>query len=114
MNERDFVMNNTDEKIRLCPDCGKEMEGGYLEIDRFATFNKERHTFLNGLMLEENDLILTGDGILSNHGGSFYAWVCRDCGLMLFDYENNRAGKGRHPLDVIADKVDNLMEKFDE
>ncbi len=107
-------MNNAENTIRLCPDCGKEMETGYLEIDRFATFNKERRTLLNGLLLEEHDIVLTGDGILSNHGGSFHAWVCRDCGLMLFGYENNRAGKGKHPLEVIADKVDNLFEKIDD
>ncbi len=100
-------------KIRSCPHCGKEMEAGYLQISHLATFNRQRHTLLRDFT-KQDEIVLTGDGILSNHGGSFYAWVCEECGVMLIDYENNRAGMGKAPIEVIADKVDGFFEKIDK
>ena len=35
-------MIEEERKIRHCPDCGKEMEEGFLQIYRNATFHKKR------------------------------------------------------------------------
>ncbi|MBQ4607424.1 MAG: hypothetical protein IJB15_12010 [Clostridia bacterium] len=107
-------MNNMDEerKIRLCPDCGREMDPGFLQISEYAAFNKQRQ-ILSLRPDEEGEVQLTGDGFFSDHRGNFHGWICRDCGLILFDYTNNRAGMGKPVLDVIAQRVDAFFEAAD-
>ena len=107
-------MNDMDEekKMRICPDCGREMDTGFLQISEYAAFNKQRQIW-SLRPDEEGEVQLTGDGILSDHRGNFHGWICRDCGLILFDYTNNRAGMGKPVLDVLAEKVDSLFEAID-
>lgn len=107
-------MNNMDEerKIRLCPDCGREMDAGFLQISEYAAFNKQRQVW-SLRPDEEGEVQLTGDGMFSDHRGNFHGWICRDCGLILFDYTNNRAGMGKPVLDVIAQRVDAFFEAAD-
>lgn len=99
-------------KTRLCPDCGREMDTGFLQISEYAAFNKQRQIW-SLRPDEEGEVQLTGDGFLSDHRGNFHGWICRDCGLILFDYTNNRAGTGRPVLDRIADRVDDFFEAAD-
>lgn len=107
-------MNNMGEetKTRLCPGCGREMDPGFLQISEYAAFNKQRQVW-SLRPDEEGEVQLTGDGMFSDHRGNFNGWICRDCGLILFDYTNNRAGMGRPVLDVLAEKVDGLFEAID-
>lgn len=99
-------------KRKHCPDCGTEMEPGFLQISEYAAFNKQRQIW-SLHPDEEGEVQLTGDGFLSDHRGNFHGWICRDCGLILFDYTNNRAGMGRPVLDTLAEKVDNWFEALD-
>ncbi|MBR4959794.1 MAG: hypothetical protein IKY52_02740 [Clostridia bacterium] len=99
-------------KVRLCPDCGREMDTGFLQVSEYAAFNRQRQIF-SLRPDEEGEVQLTGDGFLSDHRGNFHGWICRDCGLILFDYTNNRAGMGRPVLEVLAEKVDGLFEAID-
>jgi len=107
-------VNNMEEekKVRLCPDCGREMDAGFLQVSEYAAFNRQRQIF-SLRPDEEGEVQLTGDGFLSDHRGNFHGWICRDCGLILFDYTNNRAGMGRPVLEVLADKVDGLFDAID-
>ncbi len=77
------------------------MEPGFLQISEYAAFNKQRQIF-SLRPDEEGEVQLTGDGFFSDHRGNFHGWICRECGLILFDYTNNRAGMGRPMLDVLA------------
>ena len=98
--------------MRVCPDCGREMDAGFLQISEYAAFNKPRQIW-SLRPDEEGEVQITGDGFFSDHRGNFHGWICRDCGLILFDYTNNRAGMGRPVLDVLAEKVDELFEAID-
>ncbi|MBR5445902.1 MAG: hypothetical protein IKV57_07260 [Clostridia bacterium] len=99
-------------KWKVCPACGREMDTGFLQISEYAAFNKQRQIF-SLRPDEEGEVQLTGDGFLSDHGGNFHGWICRDCGLILFDYTNNRAGMGRPVLDVLAERMDAFFEAID-
>ena len=99
-------------KRKNCPDCSTEMEPGYLQISEYAAFNKQRQIW-SLHPDEEGEIQLTGNGFFSNHRGNFHGWICRDCGLILFDYTNNRAGMGKPVLDSLAEKVDSWFEALD-
>ena len=88
------------------------MDAGFLQISEYAAFNKQRQIW-SLRPDEEGEVQLTGDGFFSDHRGNFHGWICRDCGLILFDYTNNRAGMGRPVLDVLAEKMDGLFEAID-
>ena len=88
------------------------MEPGFLQISEYAAFNKQRQIF-SLRPDEEGEVQLTGDGFFSDHRGNFHGWICRECGLILFDYTNNRAGMGRPVLDVLAEKMDAFFESID-
>ncbi len=107
-------MNNMDEdkKTRLCPGCGREMDTGYLQISEYAAFNRQRQIW-SLRPDEEGEVQLTGDGLFSDHRGNFHGWICRDCGLILFDYTDNRAGMGRPVLDTISERMDAFFEAAD-
>lgn len=106
------VKDMEEKKTKICPDCGREMDPGFLQISEYAAFNKQRQIW-SLRPDEEGEVQITGDGFLSDHRGNFHGWICRDCGLILFDYTNNRAGMGRPVLDTLAERVDGLFDAID-
>ncbi|MBQ3591167.1 MAG: hypothetical protein II979_04440 [Clostridia bacterium] len=106
-------MNKMEEerKIRHCPDCGKEMEEGFLQIYRNATFHKKRIRF--STLLEEPDVHLTNDSLL-NSECSYAGWHCKDCGMILFDYKDPRAGMGKSLFDAMADGIEVAFDALDK
>lgn len=98
-------------KIRHCPDCGREMEEGFLQIYRNATFHKKRIRF--STLLEEPDVHLTNESLL-NGECSYAGWHCPDCGLILFDYKDPRAGMGKSLFDVMADGIEGAFDALDK
>ena len=98
-------------KIRYCPDCGKEMEEGFLQIYRNATFHKKRIRF--STLLEEPDVHLTNDSLL-NSECSYAGWHCKDCGMILFDYKDPRAGMGKSLFDAMTDGIEGAFDALDK
>ena len=97
-------------KIRYCPDCGKEMEEGFLQIYRNATFHRNRIKF--STFFEEPDVHLMNDSLLTSEC-SYAGWHCRDCGMILFDYKDPRAGMGRSLFDAMADGIEGAFDALD-
>ena len=98
-------------KIRCCPDCGKEMENGFLQIYRNASFHKKRIRF--SAVLEEADLYLTSESMLGGEC-SYAGWHCRGCGMILFDYKDPRAGMGKSLFDAMADGIESAFDALDK
>lgn len=65
-----------------CPKCGKEMESGYLQTDKIMAFNQHIHK-LSLHPKDEGDLLIVNNMI---SGANFKGAVCKDCGLIIFDY----------------------------
>jgi len=106
-------VNNMEEKrkARYCPDCGCEMEEGFLQIYRNATFHRNRIKF--SAFFEEPDVHLMNDSLLN--GECCYAgWHCKDCGMILFDYTDPRAGMGKSLLDTVADGIEGAFDALDK
>lgn len=67
-----------------CPQCGKEMQKGYLQTGNMVAFNKTRHR----ISLNPKD---SGDVMIAKKvftSADFNGFICRECGLVLFDYKN--------------------------
>ena len=67
-----------------CPKCGKEMDAGFLQGKNLLAFNKERHK-VSGNPKDEGDIMIVRNLVA---GADFNGFVCRDCGLVTFDYKN--------------------------
>lgn len=67
-----------------CPKCGKEMQSGFLQTGNIVAFNKTRHKIsLNSK--HEEDVMIAKKALTSS---DFHAFICKECGLVLFDYKN--------------------------
>ena len=64
--------------------CGIEMKSGYLQTARIVAFNKKRHKIsLNPEC--EDDIMIARKAFT---GTDFQGFICRECGLILFDYKH--------------------------
>ena len=72
-----FIMN--------CPKCGRAMQSGFLQAGNIMAFNKQKHKIsLNPKDAE--DVIIAQKAFTST---DFHGFICKDCGLVVFDYKNN-------------------------
>ncbi|WP_050636013.1 PF20097 family protein [Candidatus Stoquefichus sp. SB1] len=68
----------------ICPQCGKEMQPGFLQTGNIIAFNKTRHKIsLNSK--HEEDVMIAKNTLM---GSDFHAFICKECGLIVFDYKN--------------------------
>lgn len=67
-----------------CPDCKKEMSTGYLQGKNLLAFNKERHKLSINSKDKEDVMIVKNFAA----GADFCGFICRDCGLVVFNYKN--------------------------
>ncbi|MFQ9924146.1 MAG: PF20097 family protein [Beduini sp.] len=65
-----------------CPKCGKEMQSGYLQTNKIMAFNQHIHK-LSLLPKDEGDLLIVNNTV---RGANFKGFICKDCGLIVFDY----------------------------
>lgn len=67
-----------------CPKCGCEMNQGFLQAGNLIAFNKQRHKiFLNPK--DEEDVTIAKKSFTAS---DFNGWICKECGLVVFDYKN--------------------------
>lgn len=70
-----------------CPKCKRTMEKGYLQTGNIIAFNKKRHKIsLNSK--DPEDVMVARKTFLSN---DFSGNICKECGLICFDYLNPKA-----------------------
>lgn len=67
-----------------CPKCGNEMQPGYLQAGNLMAFNKNRHK-LSLNPKEPEDTIIAQKAFT---GSDFHGYICKECGLIVFDYKN--------------------------
>ena len=67
-----------------CPKCSKEMHVGYLQAGNLIAFNKERHK-ISLTPRDPDDVIISQKAFTCS---DFHGYICRDCGLVVFDYKN--------------------------
>lgn len=67
-----------------CPKCGRGMNQGFLQAGNLLAFNKQRHKIsLNPK--DEEDVTIAKKAFTSS---DFNGWICKECGLVVFDYKN--------------------------
>ena len=67
-----------------CPKCGREMNAGFLQAGNLIAFNKQRHKVsLNPK--DDEDVTIAKKAFT---GSDFNGWICKECGLVVFDYKN--------------------------
>ena len=67
-----------------CPKCGHELDQGFLQAGNLMAFNKQRHRIsLNPK--DEEDVMIARKSFTSS---DFNGWICKACGLVVFDYKN--------------------------
>lgn len=67
-----------------CPKCGRDMSSGFLQTGNIIAFNKTRYKIsLNPK--DDGDIMIAKKAFTSN---DFHAFICEECGLVLFDYKN--------------------------
>lgn len=71
-----------------CPKCGKDMKSGYLQPERIVAFNKRKHKISMNPECED-DVMIARKAFM---GTDFSGFICKECGLILFDY---RSGTSR-------------------
>lgn len=77
-----------------CPNCGKDMEGGYLTVPLHANIHSikwsqtPRHHILDGDILYDPKKDSTWWQPLLT-GAVFSAYRCRDCEFVLFNYSHS-------------------------
>ena len=54
-----------------------------------------------------NDSLLNGECC-------YAGWHCKDCGMILFDYTDPRAGMGKSLLDTVADGIEGAFDALDK
>ena len=68
-----------------CPKCGKDMQPGFLQTAKIVAFNKTRHKIsLNPK--DKEDIVLARKAFT---GMDFQGFICKECGLVVFDYKND-------------------------
>lgn len=67
-----------------CPNCGKEMQPGFLQSGNLMAFNKERHKVSLNPKDPEDVMIAQKSFTASD----FKGFICKDCGFVVFDYKN--------------------------
>ena len=67
-----------------CPNCGKDMSGGFLQTGSLVAFNKTRHRISLNPRDPEDVMVFKSMVAAGNFNGS----ICKECGLIVFDYEN--------------------------
>lgn len=68
-----------------CPGCGMDMEAGFLQTVKIVAFNKTRHK-ISMTPKDEVDTILARKALT---GTDFPGFICKECGLVVFDYRND-------------------------
>ncbi len=67
-----------------CPNCEGEMQQGFLQAGNMIAFNKRRHKIsLNPK--DPEDVVIARKAF---SGSDFNGWICKGCGLVVFDYKN--------------------------
>lgn len=67
-----------------CPKCGKNMQTGFLQAGNLIAFNKTRHKVsLNPK--DSDDVMIARKSFTAS---DFNGFLCKDCGLVVFDYKN--------------------------
>lgn len=67
-----------------CPKCNKDMQTGFLQTANIVAFNKTRHKI--SLNPKDKDDVMIARKAFT--GTDFNAFICKECGLVLFDYKN--------------------------
>lgn len=67
-----------------CPKCGKEMTAGFLQAGNLIAFNKRRHK-LSLNPKDPEDIVIAQKAFTAT---DFSGCICKECGLVLFDYQN--------------------------
>ncbi|MDO4268966.1 MAG: PF20097 family protein [Eubacteriales bacterium] len=75
---------NEGAEMMKCPECGKDMKPGYLQTAKILAFNKNRHRISMNSECEDDVMIARK----AFAGTDFPGFICKDCGLILFDYKN--------------------------
>ena len=67
-----------------CPKCGKNMQTGFLQAGNLIAFNKTTHKVsLNPK--DSDDVMIARKSFTAS---DFNGFLCKDCGLVVFDYKN--------------------------
>lgn len=67
-----------------CPKCGHELKQGFLQAGNLIAFNKRRHK-ISLKPKDEEDVTIAQKTFTSS---DFNGWICKECGLVVFDYKN--------------------------
>lgn len=67
-----------------CPKCGKEMMQGFLQTGNLVAFNKKRHKI--SITPKDKDDVMIAQSVFT--ASDFNGWICKECGLVTFDYTN--------------------------
>ncbi len=68
----------------MCPECGKEMQKGFLQAERALAFNKNMHN--SNLKPKDAEDVMIAKSIFAWH--DFQGFICKAFGLITFDYKN--------------------------
>ena len=66
-----------------CPECGMDMRAGFLQTVKIVAFNKTRHK-ISMTPKDEVDTRLASKALT---GTDFPGFICKECGLVVFDYK---------------------------
>lgn len=67
-----------------CPSCGSEMQPGFLQAGSLVAFNKRRHKLSLNPKDPEDVMIVRNTFAAADFAG----YICKGCGLVVFDYKN--------------------------
>ena len=67
-----------------CPQCGKEMRPGFLQGAQTLVFNQKQY-HVSIAPRKEGDVEIVWNLVA---GADFQGYICTDCRLVVFDYEN--------------------------
>jgi len=71
--------------LMKCPKCGKDMKSGYLQTTKIVAFNKRKHKISLNPECEDDVMIARK----TFTGTDFPGFICKERGLILFDYKND-------------------------
>jgi predicted RNA-binding Zn-ribbon protein involved in translation (DUF1610 family) len=78
----------SESEVKKCPECGEEMERGYLPVGmRGLQWSSKKHKWFADSLWQESVESLTGDTFRA-FMGNVPAYLCRECKLVLVFYEN--------------------------
>lgn len=67
-----------------CPKCGRGMDSGVLQAGNLMAFNKKRYKI--SISPRDKEDVMIAQQFLT--GANFNGWICKECGLVVFDYKN--------------------------